>query len=233
MKLRAQGSTEYLVLLGAALLIALAVVGVLSYYPSMSVESKKTQGDLYWSKAYPIAVLEARGFAGSHILRVKNLDFEKIYIEGVSIGNNSATALYYGYYDEAGLLQKVQPNICSNPTLLNCSIGLSPGAEIIIQYTAFDEGGGGNPWSGEPIEACGLTDKNGSSGAYFNSLRKYAESPLTIHYSRNWLISTQTGSYDLLIDCIDYDFRCSTSQDCTDKYCFRSSCVQGMCGASC
>lgn len=231
--MKGQASSELLIVLGAVLLIGLVVIGMLMFYPGTSEGTGRTQNDIYWRNANPIAVLETRGFAGSHILRVKNLGSEKIYIENVRVGDNNVTWIssYGNEYDETSLFVKVGPSLCSE---LNCHIELSPGAETFIQYTAFDEGGGGNSWSGEPKEACGLKENGGeTAGTSFNSLRKYAKAPLSIYYSVNGITKIQMGSVDLFVDCIDYEFRCSADQDCTDKYCSRSPCIQGMCGAAC
>ena len=228
---KGQASAEHLMLLGAVLIVGLVAIGLFMFYFGTSEEKNRTQNDIYWHNAQPMAVRDALGFAGSYILRVKNLGSETVYVEGARIGNGSMVGIsFYGdVYDEAGLTQRVQPNTC-----YSCQVELAPGAELFIQFTAFDEGGGGNPWSGEPKEACGLSDMNGTGSAYFNSLRKYAKTPLSIHYNTGSRITqVQMGSVDLFVDCADYDFRCSVGQDCTDKYCFRSPCVQGMCGTSC
>lgn len=56
----AQGSSEYLVLLGAVLVIGLLVVAILSFFPGTSQDSTQTQSWIYWrTMAYPIRIIDA------------------------------------------------------------------------------------------------------------------------------------------------------------------------------
>ncbi len=76
--LRAQGATEYLVLLAIVLIIALVSVALLGFFPGMASDSQMTQNKMYWSSASPIAIVESSAYyltAGSYpipYLRIRN-----------------------------------------------------------------------------------------------------------------------------------------------------------------
>ena len=55
---RAQGATEYLVLLAVVLVIALVAIALLGFFPGMSSDAKETESKTYWLSATPIAVVE-------------------------------------------------------------------------------------------------------------------------------------------------------------------------------
>jgi len=55
---RAQGATEYLVLLAVVLIVALVSVALLGFFPGMASDAQMTQSKAYWSGASPIAITE-------------------------------------------------------------------------------------------------------------------------------------------------------------------------------
>jgi hypothetical protein len=57
--IRAQGATEYLVLLAVVLIIALVSVALLGFFPGMASDAQIAQSQAYWSSASPITVVEA------------------------------------------------------------------------------------------------------------------------------------------------------------------------------
>jgi hypothetical protein len=56
--IKAQGSTEYLVLLAVVLIIALVSLALLSFFPGTSLDAKLTQSKMYRSSASPIAIVD-------------------------------------------------------------------------------------------------------------------------------------------------------------------------------
>ena len=56
--MKAQGATEYLVLLAIVLIVALVSVALLGFFPGMASDSQMTQSRTYWSSASPIAITE-------------------------------------------------------------------------------------------------------------------------------------------------------------------------------
>jgi len=61
---RAQGATEYLVLLAVVLIVALVSVALLGFFPGMAADAQETQSKAYWASASPIAIVEwaAKGY---------------------------------------------------------------------------------------------------------------------------------------------------------------------------
>lgn len=60
--MRAQGSTEYLVLLAVVLIIALVPITLLGFFPGMASDQQITESQAYWKSASPIAVDDAAAY---------------------------------------------------------------------------------------------------------------------------------------------------------------------------
>lgn len=54
---KGQGATEYLVTLGAILLIGTVSIALLGFFPGLSADAKISQSDAYWNSARPFAIL--------------------------------------------------------------------------------------------------------------------------------------------------------------------------------
>ncbi|MEM2137497.1 MAG: hypothetical protein QW568_00225 [Candidatus Anstonellaceae archaeon] len=54
----AQGATEYLVLLAVVLIIALASIALLGWFPGTSSDVSLSESQIYWKSASPIAIVE-------------------------------------------------------------------------------------------------------------------------------------------------------------------------------
>jgi len=134
MKMRAQGATEYLVLLAVVLIVALVSVALLGFFPGMASDAQVTQSQAYWKSASPIAITEwaVRLESGSGItypyFRVVNNGAYPIRITGiVGADGNKAT-------------QFASDGTCSLPNaLFNISdyYYLGPGEEKYFGYFAF------------------------------------------------------------------------------------------------
>jgi len=83
--LRAQGATEYLVLLAVVLIVALVSVALLGFFPGMASDAQIAQTQAYWSSASPIAVTESAAK-----VRIANENQTFIYLR---IRNNGATPI--------------------------------------------------------------------------------------------------------------------------------------------
>ena len=87
--MRAQGATEYLVLLAVVLIVALVSVALLGFFPGMASDAQLTQSKAYWSSASPISITEwgARMYNGDNktyvYFRVRNLGNYPILITGI------------------------------------------------------------------------------------------------------------------------------------------------------
>lgn len=56
--MKGQGATEYLVLLAVVLIIALVGIALLGFFPGTASDAQRTQSELYWESASPIAITE-------------------------------------------------------------------------------------------------------------------------------------------------------------------------------
>lgn len=95
---RAQGATEYLVLIAVVLIVALVSVALLGFFPGMASDTQVTQSKTYWQGASPIAIVEWRAvyYAGdTHpYFRVKNSGAYPIRITKM-LGANQSISMYY------------------------------------------------------------------------------------------------------------------------------------------
>lgn len=93
--MKGQGSTEYLMIFGAVLVIAMVAVVLLGYFTSFSTDAAITSSNTYWrSEAKPFAILEHTGIAanGTFYLRIENAEGrETMNITGIAIGNVTST----------------------------------------------------------------------------------------------------------------------------------------------
>jgi len=99
--LRAQGATEYLVLLAVVLIVALVSVALLGFFPGMASDAQMTQSQAYWSGAGPIAVTEsaAKAFTTENLqsaiyIRVRNNGAYTISITKL-LSESTTTDLYW------------------------------------------------------------------------------------------------------------------------------------------
>ena len=116
--LRAQGATEYLVLLAVVLIVALVSVALLGFFPGMASDAKLTQSKTYWSSASPVAILEAGARfvydsgSGNYTFtyfRIRNNGNYPITITKILAGNTSITYMWTGgWYPEALLSSRVR-----------------------------------------------------------------------------------------------------------------------------
>lgn len=111
MALRAQGATEYLVLLAVVLIVALVSVALLGFFPGMASDAQLTQSKTYWASTSPIAITEwsARRYSalGGHdhvYLKLKNVGMAPISITKVIAGSSSLTNSWTGGWSPAGLI---------------------------------------------------------------------------------------------------------------------------------
>jgi len=140
---RAQGATEYLVLLAVVLIVALVSVALLGFFPGMASDAQLTQSQTYWQSATPIAIVEmavkahiTAGVGTYPYLKVKNTGAYPIRITGVIGGNGDKTVFMYGGASAA----------CGTPIGRNYNISdyfyMAPGEE---KYFAWAWSGSGIP----------------------------------------------------------------------------------------
>jgi len=99
--LRAQGATEYLVLLAVVLIVALVSVALLGFFPGMASDSRIAQSQTYWQSAQPISVTDVGGRviasngATYGVLFFRNSGAYPIRITGIIGGDGSKCSVFY------------------------------------------------------------------------------------------------------------------------------------------
>ena len=90
--IRAQGATDYLVVLSVVLIIGLVSVSLLSYSPSTSKDTARLASNIYWqSTARPVQVKEvAQTGQDTYALAVENVEPAAVRITGVQLGGRPA-----------------------------------------------------------------------------------------------------------------------------------------------
>jgi len=104
MELKAQGATEYLVLLAVVLIVALVSVALLGFFPGMASDAQITQSQTYWQSAQPIAITEwaaSVSTAGAPnttypYLRIRNVGAYPLRITKVLSKKSTKTSFYGG-----------------------------------------------------------------------------------------------------------------------------------------
>ena len=104
MAMRAQGATEYLILLAVVLIVALVSVALLGFFPGMASDAQITQSQTYWQSTSPIAIIESNAKLVCHTsanytypyLRLRNTGNYPITITKILAGNKSITDVWTG-----------------------------------------------------------------------------------------------------------------------------------------
>jgi hypothetical protein len=101
--MKAQGATEYLVLLAVVLIVALVSVALLGFFPGMAQDAQITQSQSYWQSASPIAIIESAARASSATpaysvpyLRVRNTGAYPLRITQVLGNGQNISMLWFG-----------------------------------------------------------------------------------------------------------------------------------------
>ncbi len=103
MAMRAQGATEYLVLLAVVLIVALVSVALLGFFPGMASDAQITQSQAYWKSAQPISIVEggSRYYAavGASIvyMRMMNTGSYPIRLTAIIGADGARTPQFAGY----------------------------------------------------------------------------------------------------------------------------------------
>jgi hypothetical protein len=82
---RGQGSTEYLVLLAVALIVALVAIALLGWFPGVSGDTRESQSRSYWSGAQPFSILEYKANSTSLVLTMRNERSEKLTLQDMTV----------------------------------------------------------------------------------------------------------------------------------------------------
>jgi hypothetical protein len=97
---KAQGTTEYLIILAVIIVIALVVVGVMGWVPGLSGGLTEQQSRAYWQSTAPFTIVEFKMAGTTADLEVQNVSANKLTLteikfEGVT-GTVSSTEFNAG-----------------------------------------------------------------------------------------------------------------------------------------
>ncbi len=96
---KGQGATEYLVLLAVVLIIALVSIALLGFFPSLAIDARITQSNLYWrGEARPFAITDYTfsSTGGNGTLILQNNDASgAIRIDNLSIATCGGISTTY------------------------------------------------------------------------------------------------------------------------------------------
>lgn len=98
--LRAQGATEYLVLLAVVLVIALVGIALLGFFPGTANDAQVAESEIYWKSASPVSILEtsARWYNTGRTypyMKLRNSGNYPIRITGVIGDDGYKSTMFY------------------------------------------------------------------------------------------------------------------------------------------
>ncbi|MFH1663269.1 MAG: hypothetical protein ABH986_00370 [archaeon] len=112
---KAQGTTEYLIILAVIIVIALVVVGVMGWVPGLSGGITEQQSKAYWQSTSPFTMLEYKFSGTTADLEVQNVSANKLTLTEVKfdgVGTLAASVSFNA--GERKLVQLTALNACGN-----------------------------------------------------------------------------------------------------------------------
>lgn len=82
---KAQGTTEYLIILAVIIVIALVVVGVMGWVPGLTGGITEQQSRAYWQSTSPFSIKEFKFSGTTAELEVQNISANKLTLTQVAI----------------------------------------------------------------------------------------------------------------------------------------------------
>ncbi|MFA6329358.1 MAG: hypothetical protein WCX64_01580 [Candidatus Micrarchaeia archaeon] len=96
---KGQGATEYLVILGAVLLVAMVIIALLGWFPQVGGPSREKESQSYWKTATPFSITTVQLGNGTALLMVANRGSDKLNITEIQFddGSGNVRNLSTGY----------------------------------------------------------------------------------------------------------------------------------------
>ena len=129
---KAQGATEYLIILAVVIIIALIVVGVMGGIPGIGGSGKSKASAAYWSTT-EVAIDSAKVAGTTAELRLSNKQRNGITVVNVSLGSDSAATLL--------TLNPGQVDTYTLNLSTACAAGNSYSYPVVIYYNDTVTGG--------------------------------------------------------------------------------------------
>jgi hypothetical protein len=94
---RGQGATEYLVILGAVLLVALVIVSLLGWFPSLGGSTREQQSRSYWAGATPFSITAYLDSNNAINLSIANRGSDRLNLTSVNFTDSVGTSEFNVY----------------------------------------------------------------------------------------------------------------------------------------
>ena len=196
---RAQGATEYLVLLAVVLIIALVAIALLGFFPGTASDAQLRESELYYESASPVSIIDLPGAYYSNlwglnttnlmIIRIRNSGTYPVRITRIIGGGAEVLQYYSGTYN-------------------NLSIYLAPGEETCIGNHNMPQC---NSWSlqYEPATIAapygnvlnGTSTRCDTQGRGVLTIKNFGFA-YTQYVEGQQITKKQAGTKDLLVKCI-------------------------------
>ena len=140
--MKGQGSTEYLVIFAAVLVVALIVIFLLGQFTGFGRESLVDQSKGYWSGKKPIAITDwTIAYGGTQTFLLKNNDVQKVTVYNITTAD-------YTFADTAGsitLASGATDTLDDTETVSECDNSNEVGnvvefTDVIIYYSKPEVG---------------------------------------------------------------------------------------------
>ena len=208
---KGQGSTEYIALVGIALIVLLVAVSFFVVEPQFAYSAKKQRSDDYWANARPFAIKNYAMSDGRAILELQNADPLSLSIKEIKLKNVSIN------FSTVSTQAQSATRMCSGGS---CDLPMNPGQSNIVLT--------------DDMAISAILQKLCFSGSTFQEGRYY-EAELAITYqdsSGNG--ESETGSVPLVGQCTRIALNatacqvqsgnCSSSADCCSGNCQGGTC---------
>ena len=88
---KAQGTTEYLIILAVIIVVALVVAGIMGFFPGLGTGISESQSRAYWQSTTPLAITQydIDGTNADFVLRnqtVDKVEVTEITLDGTAVG---------------------------------------------------------------------------------------------------------------------------------------------------
>jgi hypothetical protein len=136
---KGQGATEYLVILGAVLLVAMVIIALLGWFPQVGGPAREKESDAYWKSATPFSITSQRFDNGTVLLMVANRGSDKFNLTEIQVDdgagnvyNLSITSTIFTAGDEKPIF--VPSFTTGNPCVSTASGGSYEFAKVSLFY---------------------------------------------------------------------------------------------------
>jgi hypothetical protein len=89
---KGQGATEYLVILGAVLLVAIVIIALLGWFPQVGGPGREQESAAYWKTATPFSITSFRLTNGTALLVVSNRGADKLNLTEIQFDDGAGNA---------------------------------------------------------------------------------------------------------------------------------------------